>query len=116
MKGIQILLIFGALASLLLYLRYFRSLIRDRLIVSGCVLLVILGILFPDATTVIANKMGVGRGADLLLYFTAFGSAFLFILLYLRVQKLERNQTEIVRQIAIQNPCKNVLSCDRPIK
>jgi|SRR3989344_1926662 len=103
MTIIQLLLLLGIISSLLLYLKFFRSVLKDRLIAFTLFIVAIIAILFPDITTVIANLLGVGRGADLLIYILSTGSVFAFILIGTRLLNIERNITELVRHIAIIN-------------
>lgn len=66
--------------------------------------LVAMGVLWvPDSMTRIANLLGIGRGADLVLY---FGLAILFYMVfraYVRMEKIERDITKIVRKIALDS-------------
>jgi len=59
-------------------------------------------VIFPSLTTDIANLIGVGRGADLLLYFSLIGFSFVIIIIYSKQRKLERLLTELLRKNAIQ--------------
>jgi len=102
MRFIQIILIILALISAAVYFARFRSVFRDRLIALLLTALGILFILFPGATTAIANVLGVGRGVDLLFYLFAMTGIFAFILLYSKVLDLETQQTELARFIALQ--------------
>lgn len=103
MNLIQIFLILFAVTFLLVYLGYFRSVLRDRLIAMGIFASAILAILFPQFTTTAANAIGVGRGADLLLYLLVVGSMFAVVMLTTRLMSVENTLTEIVRQLAISN-------------
>jgi small membrane protein len=60
-------------------------------------------ILRPDDTTVVANWLGVDRGADLLSY--ALVIAFLFTTLstYLRFKELEVRYARLARTVALQS-------------
>lgn len=58
----------------------------------------------PQASTAIANALGVGRGADLLLYVYVALSFVLLISLLLRIKSLHEQLTELARAIAIANP------------
>lgn len=49
----------------------------------------------------LAHVLGVGRGADLLLYLWIPLSAVLMIFSYLRTRQLERQLTRVCREIAI---------------
>jgi len=62
---------------------------------------VIVAVLYPPVTTVVANFLGVGRGADAVIYF-AF--ALLFYLIFrvsIRLYKIERDITKIVSRISL---------------
>ncbi len=60
-------------------------------------------VLFPELLTKVARLVGVGRGTDLLLYFLVvlFYMTVLFMIAALR--RIEKRQTEIIRQIAIRD-------------
>jgi small membrane protein len=60
-------------------------------------------VLFPDLTTAIAHRLGVGRGTDLLLYISLIGGLHAILLLYLRTRDLERKITEQARAIALRD-------------
>ena len=103
MNLMQMLLVATTALSLVIYLAYLRSLLRDRVIAIGLFMITVFFILVPQATTFIANQLGVGRGADLLIYLSATVFVFMFVLAYSRIGKLERAQTELARFIAIAN-------------
>jgi hypothetical protein len=56
----------------------------------------------PDWTTQIAAAVGIGRGADLLLYVVVICAVILTFYFYRRVQKLDAAITEIVRHASIE--------------
>lgn len=62
-----------------------------------------IAILWPEVTVRVAAIVGIGRGADLVLY--VFVIAFLVscFYFYTKILKLEANITELVRYFAIQN-------------
>ena len=103
MKTIQPVLILIMLALFALYLVYFRSLLRDRLIALLLLGASIVAVLAPDLTSRVALAIGVGRGTDLVFYLFAVASMFVFVLLYMRVSRLAQAQTEIVRALAMLN-------------
>ncbi len=103
MSSIQVILILGILGSFLTYLSFFRSVLFDRFAALGLFVLLFLAVLFPNATTVVANQLGVGRGADLVLYLFAVGTLFCLILLYTQLGKTKQVQTEIIRTLAINS-------------
>jgi hypothetical protein len=102
MNLIQLVLIGGIAGVFLMYVAFFRSTLWDRIIALALVILAVLSILFPQLTTAVANALGVGRGADLLIYLSIVTGLFVSLLLYSRIQRLERDQTELVRQIALE--------------
>ena len=59
-------------------------------------------VLRPDDVTVVAQRLGVGRGADLVLY-TLF-VAFVFVVLhfYMRFRDLGERFTELARTVALR--------------
>lgn len=104
MKPIQLILI-ALLAGLALavWLNRGNAKLLNRLIVGALALLGIFMVLAPDATTRLAEFVGVGRGADLLLYLAVIGFAFVSVLLYARLRQLEVALTQVVRAQAIEN-------------
>lgn len=64
-------------------------------------------ILWPRLTVVIAKVMGIGRGADLLLYCAVVTMMIGFLMTYSRLQRLRRELTLLVRQLAIERAVVN---------
>jgi hypothetical protein len=62
----------------------------------------ILSILFPDELTAVAHKVGVGRGADLLLYGLVVTVGLISVVLFRRLEALERKYVVLARALAIQ--------------
>ncbi len=60
-------------------------------------------ILSPDLTMQAANLLGIGRGADLVLYVFAILFIVTFFYFYARFRTLESQLTEIVRHIALSD-------------
>ncbi len=56
-----------------------------------------------DTTTGVAKSLGIQRGADLLLYFAVLAGLALSVFSLARFRTLDRQLTQIVRQIAIDN-------------
>jgi hypothetical protein len=56
---------------------------------------------FPDSTSTVANWLGIGRGADLMLYLWSLVSGLLILGLHLKLMTYERRMTELVRHVAI---------------
>ncbi len=100
---IKLLIILG----LLIILRAFmvgRSLIlAKRLSAFGLFVIMVLLVLFPDASNYIAHKVGVGRGVDLLIYLSILLIFLLMVSLWRRIVMLSDAVTKLTRQIAIEN-------------
>lgn len=101
MNIIKILLIVSLVLLLILYLRWFRTATYDKLIIFLLLLTGGLFVINPELTNRLANWLGVGRGADLLLYFSIVGCSFLFLLFYSKIKNLEEKITELTRNQAL---------------
>jgi small membrane protein len=100
MNGIQALLIGGVVVIFIYYISRFRSAFFDLLALFLFSGLAVFFILFPDYTNVIASKLGVGRGADLLFYICILFFLFILIKMFARIRRLERTLTDLVRRQA----------------
>jgi hypothetical protein len=80
-----------------------RSRLVPRLLVLALFAVGIIFVANPGFANRIANMVGVGRGADLLLYLFSLTSAYLFLLLYSQMRSLERKVTELTRYGALQS-------------
>src|SRR5690554_153740 len=56
----------------------------------------------PQVWTFAARLLGVGRGADLLLYITVLAFLGFVATTYRRFRRIERDMTELARQVALQ--------------
>jgi small membrane protein len=103
---IQVLLI-AAIVVLLVYLLRSRRNAKSKAWVKiGYALFVVAAIyavVRPDDTTVVANWLGVDRGADLIEY--ALVIAFLFTTLsaYMRFKDLELRYAQLARAVALES-------------
>jgi small membrane protein len=59
-------------------------------------------IIFPDATSVLAHFLGIGRGADLIMYLSLLISSYLIFRLHLALARLEQAITVLVGAIALE--------------
>ena len=57
----------------------------------------------PELTAWVARLLGIGRGADLVLYFAILGLVFGVFALYVRLRRIESDLTKIVRELAIRS-------------
>ena len=60
-------------------------------------------VFFPQILTWIANLLGIGRGADLLLYFMVLIFIGFVATTYRRFRQFESEITHLTRQLALQN-------------
>jgi len=80
---------------------------RSRILCTAIVTLTLTGIVFvweQQASTRIAHMLGVGRGADLVLYIYAAISFVLIISLLLRIKQLQEQFTELCRAFSLAHP------------
>jgi hypothetical protein len=66
-------------------------------------LLVAAAVLWPKKTDVIAQYVGVERGADLLVYVSVAVLFFIVFHLLLRLKKMDQTITRVVRSEALKN-------------
>lgn len=62
------------------------------------------GIAWPGITVVVANALGIARGADLVFYLAILGMFIAFFLVHLRLRRFEAELTRIVRELALRSP------------
>jgi len=65
-------------------------------------IIAVVAVWVPDFLTKIANILGIGRGADLVLYVSVVAVFYLIFKIYVRLEKIERNITKIVRKDSLE--------------
>jgi hypothetical protein len=97
--GILALLLFAELVGLR------RSVAGKGVALFRCLIWIAaaLAITFPASMQTIATSIGIGRGADVVLYLFVLAFLVTSFYFYARTVRLQRQITEIVRHIAIQN-------------
>lgn len=60
-------------------------------------------IAIPDIVTLVALGLGIGRGADVVLYVSVLGFLWAAFFLYARCLRLEREITSLTRHLAIRD-------------
>jgi small membrane protein len=96
-------LLIGGLLLCLLYALLQRQ--QARLLSQAIALVTLTGIylvLFPEQTNALAHVVGVGRGADLVLYCWLVISLIISMHLQLQILQLQRLITELARELALQ--------------
>jgi len=63
-------------------------------------------VIFPDAMQTIANFVGIGRGVDLLIYLSLIILFFGMFYILVRLERIERDITKIVRKRALDENVK----------
>ena len=106
MNGFQV--VFVSIAGIMLCVSLI-SIFRGGVTLRGGLLWALLwaaagiAIARPDITVVIARRLGIGRGADLVLYCSVVGMGVGFLWVYAKLQKLRREMTTLVREIALRD-------------
>jgi len=101
MTPIQLLLILAAIIVLLVYFNRLRSRLLDRVLFFVLAVVAVIMVLRPDWANDVAHFLGVGRGADLLVYLGITGLAFLWLGLYTRQREMDVRLTELSRRLAL---------------
>jgi len=98
----QIILLI-VMAAFVIYVLSARRQLTDRVILLVLSVGGILLVLFPDASTWLANRIGIGRGTDMLFYFFIVFVLFRFVGISREQRETQKKLTEIVRAQAIQS-------------
>ncbi len=107
MSPFQIL--FGSLCGIVALFYYWRAFGRPGSKVNGLFWgLLWTGaatmIFYPGITSELAHVLGIGRGADLVMYFAILGGIMVTRYFYNRCRRLENMVTQLVRERAIEHP------------
>jgi hypothetical protein len=63
-------------------------------------------VLLPNSTAYLAQAVGIGRGADLVVYVALAGIFFLIFRLMVKIEMLNKDITTLTRKIAITDSAK----------
>jgi hypothetical protein len=100
---IQFLLSLG-LAGCLFYVislgRAYRSM---RLALFGIVLIGLVFVWVPNTTNAIASLVGVGRGADLIMYLWIVLNLLFIVRLHIKLREQSETLTQLARKLALNN-------------
>ena len=103
MIPVQPILLAILAAVVLLYFSRLRSKAADGLIILICFGCASLMVMRPNIATRIANLVGVGRGADLIVYLALPGLLMMIFLLFSRTRELNAKLTMAVREYALRD-------------
>ena len=98
---IKVILIEGLVALTVFSVAVTRHRTTTRLILLAQLLLGISLVLFPNLAQAAAERVGVGRGTDLLLYLLALGVYFGAIVVAARLRRQQREITAAIREAAL---------------
>ena len=104
---IQYILILAIFLIILQTLRKFRAQnigLREFLFWSSLWGAVAAVVLLPQVTVLLANYVGVGRGADLVVYGSLIFVFYMIFRLFARQNKLDKEISKIVEEAAKRNP------------
>lgn len=64
-------------------------------------LIVLVVFWYPESTSYLASSLGIGRGADLIVYAAILAMFYMIFKMYLRMDKLNSDITKVVRRVGI---------------
>jgi hypothetical protein len=106
MSIIQILIVLFVIFAISRTIRQFRSGALTLLwLMVWALLWVAVGAitLTPQTTDVIASKLGVGRGVDVVIYLSLIALFYLVFRLFTKIEDVEREITRLVRKLALED-------------
>lgn len=99
------LLLISSIIGLLLYYKYSRNSYKvdasKKILGILFVIFAIFSVIFPELLNSIAQSVGIGRGADLLLYFLTIAYLFTLLSMYMRNRQTDEKITQLARKIAL---------------
>lgn len=100
---IQILLVIGIVSIIawMVITRGAKQLAVRRLLIIAFAIFAVLTVMFPSVLTSVAHLVGVGRGADLLLYATVLVLLGFLALQEARTKNAEKRTTYLARRMAL---------------
>jgi hypothetical protein len=103
MISVKIILIIFLLIILRAFLVQKSLILTKRVIAFSMFLFLVLLVVFPDISTHIAKAVGIGRGVDLVFYFSHLFLLFLIVGLWRRSIVSMNMVTKLSRAIALQS-------------
>ena len=102
MAAIQIILVLLLALAGTMALFVLKKQLAVRLFFLAQLALGIVFVLWPDLTSRLATRLGVGRGTDLMLYLLIVLVYFSGLCILGKFRQIERKQTMLIRQLAIE--------------
>jgi hypothetical protein len=103
---VQILLVLAALGALFYFVRRAHNVgIRasKRIAFVAFIVVNIYAVLRPNDTTWIAQRIGIGRGTDLVVYLLVVAFVFGMLNTYLRQREISNHLTDLARTVALRD-------------
>ena len=110
MEIIQIVIIIFALFALSrVFLRFKDNKLTRNEFIFWIVIwvAVIIVSIIPSITGVLSQKLGIGRGIDLLIYLSIIVLFYLMFRLYVKLESVEKEITALVRRVALDKKDRN---------
>ena len=100
-----LLLIFILFVLLRTVARFIKKEIRTRELLAWLVFWLVVGtaVILPQTTDVLAEKVGVARGVDLLVYISVLVLFYLVFKVLVKLEKIDRQITGIIRAVALKD-------------
>ncbi len=86
-----------------IYVFRFRTVLTDRIVLLSLACVGIILVIDPEISNWMAHRIGIGRGADLIMYIFLVFCLFRFVGIASQSNAVERQMTKIIRAIALQN-------------
>jgi len=64
-------------------------------------LIILLVFWYPELASYLATALGIGRGADLIIYLAVLAIFYMIFRMYLRLDKFNSDLTKVVRQVGL---------------
>lgn len=96
-----------AVTRVLLRLKDGTLTLRSFIFWTGIWILAIVGVVKPELTTILAKKLGIGRGSDVVVYASILLLFYLIFRTNVMMENLRHDLTQLVRLIALKNAKKN---------
>lgn len=109
------LILIAAICLFLLYVFRVKSVLIERLVYLALVSVGIVFVLYPGLSTRVANLVGIGRGADLILYIFVIFTLFHHVNNASRLRAMERQMTTLARRAAINGAVANTVAPDSAV-
>lgn len=102
-----LLFLLFAVSRVLLQLRQRNLTVGNFLFWGGVFIAAMIGVLEPELTSQVAKVLGIGRGADVVVYFSIVILFYLIFRITIAIEELRSEITYLIRELALKNNTKN---------